>query len=291
MRFEELEKRCKRYWRRRWLMPLALLVVLGGGGVWLWQEYWSLSSSHLLEKDFTQSSSSSSLAKSSSSQSSSSQSSSSSSKNVRRCFGVQLFYGYDRFIDKIYAYKKRVEKLGFHCHIKRGKLLQSGDRQLFLVCDTARSKKELAPAIQRAKESGLDYQIVYDDCRYVRKEKGSPKVKRAPKVSDKEERVRQRLIEAKSLTLQELEERFLQRRSASLALQIAKLYYRQKSYRQALVWAKRANRLDRENEDAWILYAQALKELGKLKEAKKVLRIFLEYKESKRAQELLREWR
>ena len=285
-KFEELEKKCKKY-RRRKIVPLFfLLLSIVAGAVW-W--LWSVEGQKAPEAAMAANSSSSTPTSISSSSHSSTSKPRATTK--RRCFGVQLFYGYDRYIQKLLAHKEKVERLGFDCHIKRGKLLKSGDRQLFLVCDTAPNKKGLKEALRRVKEYGLDYQIVYDDCKYVKRRKppsptppSKPQkdIKTSPKPADK-------IVSAKSMSLKELEALFLERKSYPLALRIAKSYYDKGDFQKALRWAKRANKIDRDKEEAWILYAKSLDALGKREEAKKILRIFLEYKESKPAKEMLRE--
>lgn len=74
------------------------------------------------------------------------------------------------------------------------------------------------------------------------------------------------------------------------ALRIANIYYDKKDYKNATSWAKKANQLDREQEEAWILFAKSQYANGNRKDAKAVLKLFLDYKASQKAQLLLDRW-
>jgi len=75
------------------------------------------------------------------------------------------------------------------------------------------------------------------------------------------------------------------------ALAVARSYYGKKEFAEAAVWAKKANQLNREAEEAWLLYAKSYYAQGRKKEAINVLELYLKYKDSKAATELLRSWK
>lgn len=75
------------------------------------------------------------------------------------------------------------------------------------------------------------------------------------------------------------------------ALNIARDFYTKENYIEAAIWAKKANQMNREAEEAWLLYAKSYYAQGKKAEAIGVLELFLNYKDSKAAAELLRSWR
>lgn len=75
------------------------------------------------------------------------------------------------------------------------------------------------------------------------------------------------------------------------ALGIARDFYTKENYTEAAMWAKKANQMNREAEEAWLLYAKSYYAQGKKAEAIGVLELFLNYKDSKAASELLRSWR
>ena len=84
--------------------------------------------------------------------------------------------------------------------------------------------------------------------------------------------------------------KYNQKKSYSAAIYIAKQYYFDKNYKQSGVWAKRANQLNRDKEEAWLYYAKSVYALGDHTKAKKILNIFLQYKKSLKAELLLSEW-
>jgi tetratricopeptide (TPR) repeat protein len=75
------------------------------------------------------------------------------------------------------------------------------------------------------------------------------------------------------------------------ALGIARDFYTKEDYAQAATWAKKSNQMNREAEEAWLLYAKSYYAQGKKTEAIAVLELFLNYKDSKAASELIKTWR
>lgn len=75
------------------------------------------------------------------------------------------------------------------------------------------------------------------------------------------------------------------------ALIIARDFYAQENYVDAAIWAKKANQLNREAEEAWLLYAKSYYAQGRKNEAINILELYLNYKDSKPASELVRTWK
>lgn len=75
------------------------------------------------------------------------------------------------------------------------------------------------------------------------------------------------------------------------AVAVARDYYGKNNFVEAAVWAKKANQMNREQEEAWLLYAQAYWAQGRKKEAIGVLELYMNYKDSKAASELYRTWK
>lgn len=75
------------------------------------------------------------------------------------------------------------------------------------------------------------------------------------------------------------------------ALIIARDFYTQENYVDAAIWAKKANQLNREAEEAWLLYAKSYYAQGRKSEAISILELYLNYKDSKAASELVRMWK
>ena len=85
-------------------------------------------------------------------------------------------------------------------------------------------------------------------------------------------------------------ERYANAPRYSLALKIARTYYDDGDFEKASLWARKANILDRDDERAWIIYAQSEYALGREERAKRILRLFLDYKDSAKARSLLMTW-
>jgi hypothetical protein len=75
------------------------------------------------------------------------------------------------------------------------------------------------------------------------------------------------------------------------ALAVARDYYAKNDFAGAVTWSKKANQLNREGEEAWLLSARAYHAQGRKSEAIGVLELYLNYKESKAAIEQLRTWK
>ncbi|MFA5216469.1 tetratricopeptide repeat protein [Sulfuricurvum sp.] len=75
------------------------------------------------------------------------------------------------------------------------------------------------------------------------------------------------------------------------ALAVARDYYGKNNFVEAAVWAKKANQMNREGEEAWMLYARSYYAQGRKTDAIGVLELYLNFKDSKAALELLRTWK
>jgi len=76
----------------------------------------------------------------------------------------------------------------------------------------------------------------------------------------------------------------------SLAIKIAQTYYDSKQYSKSLLWAKKANLLNRDDDKAWILYAKSEYAQNNHKRAIKILKLYLTNSISKEAEGLLLMW-
>jgi len=74
------------------------------------------------------------------------------------------------------------------------------------------------------------------------------------------------------------------------ALKIAHLYFEKRDYENAALWARKANLIDRDDEEAWVLYAKSEYALGNRERAKRILRLYLDYRDSVKARTLLLSW-
>ncbi|WP_456403086.1 hypothetical protein [Hydrogenimonas sp.] len=99
------------------------------------------------------------------------------------------------------------------------------------------------------------------------------------------------LLEVKDVTnLDALLEQYGNAPRYAVALKIAESYYRDGDFENASLWARKANLLDRDDERAWIVYAKSEYALGHEKRAIRILRLFLDYKDSAKARSLLMTW-
>ena len=100
-----------------------------------------------------------------------------------------------------------------------------------------------------------------------------------------------KLLQVKEVTdIDALERRYEKYPRYATALKIARLWYERKAYDKASLWARRANALDRDDERAWILYAKSEYALGRRERAIRILKLYLDYRESPRARSLLLGW-
>jgi len=76
----------------------------------------------------------------------------------------------------------------------------------------------------------------------------------------------------------------------SLALKIAKHFYKQKNYKKSLKWSKKANTLNPKASEAWLIYAKSEYEQGNKVRAENILRVYIKNSGSKEAKELLVAW-
>lgn len=75
------------------------------------------------------------------------------------------------------------------------------------------------------------------------------------------------------------------------ALAVARSFYTKENFVNAASWAKKANQIDREGEEAWLLYAKSTYAQGHTSDAIAILELYLNYKDSKAATELIKTWR
>ncbi|BBG64920.1 transformation system protein [Hydrogenimonas sp.] len=99
------------------------------------------------------------------------------------------------------------------------------------------------------------------------------------------------VLEVKEVAdIEALKERYANSPGYEVALKIAESYYDEGDFENASVWARKANLLDRDDERAWLIYAKSEYALGREERAKRILRLYLDYKESPAARSLLITW-
>jgi len=214
------------------------------------------------------------------------------------CFAIQVLYSYDKYLNSVNKELDRLNSRGLECYIKRS---EQGGGRVYLRCNAAQSKRELAPFLSYLKRSfNGDYFIVNESCKYAKRYDKVPTVpKNATKNAKLYTEKRDEPPKKKSIPvlvshkagIDKLFKVFNDRPNYEIAYKIALRYYNGKDYANALVWAKRANKLDSQREGAWILYAKSLYSLGKPEKARELLRLYLNFQNSGEAQKLLAQWR
>ncbi len=81
--------------------------------------------------------------------------------------------------------------------------------------------------------------------------------------------------------------KFEKEKSPKIAIFLSKHFYKEKNYKESLKWAIRANELDSNSEDSWVLFAKSSIKLGKKEDAIKALKAYLSTHNSFKVEELL----
>lgn len=84
-------------------------------------------------------------------------------------------------------------------------------------------------------------------------------------------------IDSKILNISDLKKSFYQNPSYEKALNLAKKYLDIKAYQKTIFWALKANELDKQKQDSWLIFAQAKRALGEEKEAQSALDAYINY--------------
>ncbi len=282
---EELERKCKLLRLKRKIFPLFVLTILLVGGYIGYTYYIKSSNKNALKKEIPTIEKPNETKK--------------AQRPIKegtnpKCFSLQMYYGYGSYHTRLQKFQKNLESKGFHCFIVQKSM--SSHNALMLRCNESTSKKALKPWLEYARSLGIDAYIVNSDCRHkidrlLQLPKRSKKSKVAVENEKKKIKKEDSLLKSKPTTIEELRQTYQQRPNYRLALQIARNYYEMGRYDQAIEWAKKANRLDRMKDEAWILYAKSLYKKGNKDKAIRLLEFFLKFKDSSKARKLLREWR
>lgn len=205
--------------------------------------------------------------------------------------------------------KRELEKFGLRCYLKASE----EKRHLYLRCLPPENLQDIGSTLRQkgwryffVTEKGEKYPNSYQvslatphrrlntfakkkRLEVSKKEASSKRVKSFSPVDIVKKREKKlKVEEIENLTI--LQSRFQRYPSYETALHISKILYRRKKYLEAAGWARKANLIDREKEEAWILFAKAKYAAGEKERAKRILRVFLDYKLSDDAKHLLDEW-
>ena len=108
--------------------------------------------------------------------------------------------------------------------------------------------------------------------------------------SEKPPAISETRIREKRVSILSLERRFKESKSYDLAIILAKRYLRMNNLKKAQYWALRANELDPQKPDSWIVFAKILAKQGKKDKAIQVLNTYIDsYGENEAVNDMLNE--
>ena len=196
--------------------------------------------------------------------------------------------------------KRRFESMGFSCYIKK-----DSDEYFKLRCLIPKNFSEIKKIL---KDKKIDFFLPTESKEFleqlnlktnnissimnrpIKKKNSITKLETPIKVEETLKLERDQtpsLIASKKATLEELIKQFSHRPGFSRAIMISRTFYNRKDFKNAAKWAKKANSLDREREEGWILYAKSIYALGDKERAIKILKLYLSFKSSREARKLM----
>jgi len=187
--------------------------------------------------------------------------------------------------------RKIVENMGFSCYVKE-------DDKLFrLRCLIPDNFKDVKKFLDKKK---IDFFITVENEKFLKElnlkqsivKVDNTTVDKAVKESKKNRDIKSiNILARKRATTDELIKQYFNRPSFSRAIMISKAFFNKKDFENAAKWAKKANSIDREREEGWLLYAKSVDAMGQRDKAIKSLEIFLSFKSSESAKKLLKQLR
>ena len=204
---------------------------------------------------------------------------------------IQFIASSRGYYDNLAGKKKRFEKMGFSCYIK-----DYSDGFFKLRCLIPENFKQVEKML---KKRGIDFFLPTESKEFLKqlnlKKSNMKNIKKTEVPTPKEKKTEivdktyrtSSLIASKKATIEELISQFTHRPGFSRAIMIAKAYYNKKDFKNAAKWAKKANSIDREREEGWVLYAKSINALGQKERAVKILKIYLSFKSSEEVRKLL----
>ncbi len=196
-------------------------------------------------------------------------------------YSLQFLVASPRYINRIKKEKKHLETLGFsNCK------LQQSAVYIHLTCNESDTLKKLDPYIELAKRKNIDYIIRTQNNDAVQQEA----VVEEEKIKETVQETVLPIIKVQNADTQELQKRFAQTPNYAVALVIARNYYKKGDYKKAIIWAKKANQLNKSDAESWIIYAKSLYALHQDTKAKQLLHIYLQYENSDAVENLLKQW-
>jgi len=211
-----------------------------------------------------------------------------------QCYYLQFFVVQRHNRKYIETKQNKLSKLGFHCYVFPGKKL------LYLRCNKTKDYNEFLNAKKLADKYKLHYITKKVMCNGTKATKPAKKIQEKKKVINQttaQELTKKHQPEETKFTLQSqkvdiatLTELYQERKNYNLSLKIAQKYYEKQNYDQAIKWAKEANSINKVDDASWIIYAKSLYAKKEYKKAKKILQIYTKFENSSQVDKLLSEW-
>jgi len=87
--------------------------------------------------------------------------------------------------------------------------------------------------------------------------------------------------------METMKKKFLKNKNPRDALLLAKAFYKRKLYKKAEKWSFSANKIDKNLEESWVIFAKSKAKLGKKDEAIKILWMYYKRNKSRKIKELI----
>ena len=84
-------------------------------------------------------------------------------------------------------------------------------------------------------------------------------------------------ITSHNINATSLNKKFNEEQSFEVAISLARFYMSKKDYKNSIFWSFKANSLDKNSKESWILFAEAKRALGLENEAQKVLKTYSDF--------------
>ena len=123
-----------------------------------------------------------------------------------------------------------------------------------------KEKKELNKRLEQARIKEQKTQILQE--------------KKQVKNASKEKKIQ---ITSYNVNSTNLKKKFYDKKSVDIAISLSRFYMHKKDYEKSILWSLKANSLDKNSKESWLLFAEAKKALGKEEEAKKVLKTYTDF--------------
>jgi len=86
----------------------------------------------------------------------------------------------------------------------------------------------------------------------------------------------------------DVERRFRRTHNINDSIFLANMYYKRKNYKKAIYWSMQTNKLDKNIEESWLIFAKSKVKLGHKNEAIRVLKAYIKRSNSYEARKLLK---